>query len=36
MQVIGYMVDFLKIIKHWHLSSVVSGNFMPFTIELNT
>ena len=38
MKVISLMVDFLKIIKLWHLvlSSMVRGNFLPYTIELNT
>ena len=38
MKVISLMVDFLKIIKLWHLvlSSMESGNFLPYTIELNT
>ena len=35
MKVIGFMVDFLKIIKLWDLSIefyMVSGNFLPLTI----
>ena len=37
MKVIGLIVDFKQIVKLGHLSSsMVSDNFLPLTIELNT
>ena len=37
MKVIGLMVGFKQIVKLGHLSSsMVTGNFLPLTIELNT
>ena len=39
MKVIGFMVDFLKIVKLWHLSIEFygeSGKKLPLTTEFNT